>query len=88
MSSVDPAPPGEEARVRKDSMSSNLRGPKEKPKSLKSLSMKMMEIVEKLESVNQQCHVLQVENKGNYNDTILEGVLRVGIMGSSLGFYS
>ena len=77
MSSIDPAPPSEEAGVREHSESSNLRGTKEKPKSLESSSMKMMEIAEKLESVNQQCHVLQVENKGNYNDTILEGLRRV-----------
>ena len=77
MSGVEPASPSEEAGIREHSKSSNLHGPKEKPKSLESLSMKMMEIAEKLESVNQQCHVLQVENKGNYNDTILEGIHRV-----------
>ena len=32
--------------------------------NLKVVSLRMLEIAEKLESVNQQCHNLQVENKG------------------------
>ena len=77
MSSVDLSSPSGGASIRENSKNSNLLVPKEKPKNLESISMKMMEIAEKLESVNQQCHVLQVENKGNYNDTILEGIHRV-----------
>ena len=35
-------------------------------KNLKVVSMRMLDIAEKLEYLNQQCHKLQVENKGEY----------------------
>ena len=32
---------------------------------IKTASLRMLEIAEKLESINQKCHVLRVENRGN-----------------------
>ena len=31
---------------------------------IKTASLRMLEIAEKLESINQQCHIVRVENKG------------------------
>ena len=34
---------------------------------IKTASLRMLEIADKLESINQQCHILRVENRGNKN---------------------
>ena len=48
-----------------DHSKSNLRRLKDDGcKNIESVSLKMMEIAEKLEHLNQQCYALQVENKG------------------------
>ena len=39
---------------------------------IKTASLRMLEIADKLESINQQCHILRVENRGNEN-SILQG---------------
>ena len=38
--------------------------PSDDAPKIKTTSLRMLEIAEKLESLNQQCHILTVENKG------------------------
>ena len=59
MSSFDVSSPNATSALR------NL--PQDGHKNLNVVSLKMLEIAEKLESLNQQCHILEVENKGKYS---------------------
>ena len=72
MSSFDVSSPNATSALR------NL--PQDGHKNLNVVSLKMLEIAEKLESLNQQCHILEVENKGKYSVFFKEADSSIVIM--------